>query len=467
MIAVFNTANSHEWATQLSETPWALLPIANRPLLDYWLEACTEKGIRSVHIVLGEGAKEIENFVGDGERWNVTVEYAFSRKGEASEDYLKSISNQWQEGLFYIGGPFFMRRRQAFKAEGFQRLESCRYASNGELLFLYGKTTEEITARLNGDSGSTRGVEQIHINPFPIDSIKAFFDLNMYMVSGEFSRYVTAGFSGSDGSSIGYNVRTPPSSHLQAPIIIGDDCRFGALTTVGPNAVVANHVIVDAHTELIDCLILDDTYIGQNLEIRKKIVAGNRVIDPADGTVIEIDDSWLVARNRPDMRTEDFMRYVILWFLAFGVAVLQFVPFCILYPLIFITRIAGYSKKQFHDPRTGYIALPVFKKNKDRKSLIYRTFRALSLDRFPWILLVLRGKLFLCGQPPMRHPEDDELIKELPHYYPGVFCYMDYNKDSDRLADSLWYAHIRSLYEDLKILIKALVTRFLTAGRAS
>jgi hypothetical protein len=65
----------------------------------------------------------------------------------------------------------------------------------------------------------------------------------------------------------------------------------------------------------------------------------------------------------------------------------------------------------------------------------------------------------------MRHPEDDELIKQLPHYYPGVFCYQDYNKDSDRLVDSLWYAHIRSLYEDVKILIKALVSRFLRAGR--
>jgi hypothetical protein len=73
--------------------------------------------------------------------------------------------------------------------------------------------------------------------------------------------------------------------------------------------------------------------------------------------------------------------------------------------------------------------------------------------------------MFLAGQPPMRHPEDDEIIKQLPNYYPGVFCYQDYNQDSDRLVDSLWYAHIRSMYEDVKILIKALVSRFLTAGR--
>jgi hypothetical protein len=465
MIAVFNTAQACHWAKQLGHVPWPLLPVSNRPLLDYWLESCTEQGIGTVHVVLGEDAKQVEDFIGDGSRWNVEVEYAFARNSEEPLDYLKSISSCWENGLFYIGGAFFMRRRQAFSPAGFQQLEACRHESEGDVRFLYGKTATEIDRLLAGNAGSPRGIEQIHLNPYPIDSIKDYFDLNMKMVKGEFTRYVTAGFSSRDGSSIGYNVRTPPSSHLKAPIMIGDDCRFGAMTTVGPNAVVANHVIVDAYSELSDCLILDDTYVGRNLEIQNKIVAGNRVIDPADGTVIEIEDSWLVAQNRPDMRTEDFLRYVILWFFTVGLIAIQIIPFCILFPLVAITRIGGFTKTQFHDPRTGYITLPVFNKLQNRKSVVYRVFRALSLDRFPWLLRALWGKLFLCGQPPMRHPADDEIIKQLPHYYPGVFCYQDYNKDSDRLSDSLWYAHIRSLYEDVKILIKALVTRFLSAGR--
>ena len=465
MIAVFNTANACEWATQLSDTPWPLLTVANRPLLDYWLEACTEQGIGSVQIILGEDAKKVEDFIGDGERWNVDVEYVFARTDEDPKTFLKSISSHWENGLFYMSRPFFMRRRQAFKPIGYQSLNACRYDHQDEILFLYGKTQLEIDALLDGNVSTEAGLEQIHINPFPINSITDYFNINMKLVAGECSRYVSAGFSSSDGSSIGYNVHTPPSSHLQTPIIIGDNCRFGALTTVGPNAVVANHVIVDAFTELINCLILEDTYVGRNLEIRNKIVAGNRVIDPTDGTVIEIEDSWLVARNRPDMRTEDVVRYIILWCVTLVLSAILFVPFCIFYPLIRILRIAAYSSELFHDPAAGYITLPTFRKLKNQKSFIYRIFRALSLDRFPWLLFVLRGKLFLCGQPPMRHPEDDEIIKQLPHYYPGVFCYHDYTKDADRLTDSLWYAHSRSLYEDVKILVKSLMTRFFGAGR--
>ncbi len=465
MIAVLNTSMTREWATRMSDAPWPLLPVVNRPLLDYWMETCADAGADRVYLILGEGAKAVEDFIGSGDRWRVRVEFTFAREGENPLDYLKSISAQWRDGLIYFGGPFFPRRRQAFRPEDFSRLKACRHDHAGEALFLFGRDDAEVAPLLNGAAPAGRGLERIHVHPYAIADTNAYYELNMKMVMAEFSRYVTAGFSGADGSSVGYNTRTPPSSHLAAPLIIGDDCRFGAMTTVGPNAVVGNHVIVDAYTELTDCLILDDTYVGRNLEIRDKIVAGNRVIDPKDGTVIEIDDSWLVARNRPEMKTEDVVRYVVLWCVALGLAAVQLVPFLILMPIILLTRIAAFERRQFHDPTQGYVALPTFTKRVNRKSVAYRLFRGLSLDRFPWLLRVLSGGMFLCGQPPMRHPEDDEIIKELPRYYPGVFCYQDYNRDSDRLTDSLWYAHIRSMYEDVKILIKALITRFVTAGR--
>jgi len=365
----------------------------------------------------------------------------------------------------YIGEPFFLRRRQAFKPSGFKTLDACRYEVDGRIAFLFGKNGAEVKALLEGGSGSDRGLEQIHIHPFPINEVSAYFDLNMKMVSGEFKRYVTAGFSDTDGSSIGYNVLTPPSAHLCPPIMIGNDCRFGSLTTVGPRSIIGDHVIIDSHTVLKNCLILSDTYIGKNLEIVNKIVSGDRLISPDDGTVVEIADSWLVARNRPDMRTEDLVRYIILWFLALGLGALQLIPFCILCPLVLMSRSASFRREVFHDPHRGYIKLPVFRRSGERRSVICRLFRAGALDRFPWLLMALRGRLFVCGQPPMRHPEDDDLIKQLRHYYPAVFSYEDYSKETDRLVDSLWYAHIRSLFEDMKILIKTLLHRFFQVGK--
>jgi glucose-1-phosphate thymidylyltransferase len=52
-----------------------LVPVANKPVLFYGLEALREAGITEVGIVVGETRAEIEAAVGDGGRWGLTVTY--------------------------------------------------------------------------------------------------------------------------------------------------------------------------------------------------------------------------------------------------------------------------------------------------------------------------------------------------------------------------------------------------------
>lgn len=52
-----------------------LVPIANKPILFYALEAIAEAEIREVGIVVGETKQEIREAVGDGARWGLHVSY--------------------------------------------------------------------------------------------------------------------------------------------------------------------------------------------------------------------------------------------------------------------------------------------------------------------------------------------------------------------------------------------------------
>jgi len=52
-----------------------LVPIANKPVLFYGIEAMAEAGIRDIGIVVGDTQAEIRAAVGDGSRWGVTVIY--------------------------------------------------------------------------------------------------------------------------------------------------------------------------------------------------------------------------------------------------------------------------------------------------------------------------------------------------------------------------------------------------------
>ena len=73
-----------------------LVPIANKPVLFYGIEAIKEAGITDIGIVVGETKKEVMQAVGDGSRWGIKVTYieqpeplGLAHAVKISQDYLK------------------------------------------------------------------------------------------------------------------------------------------------------------------------------------------------------------------------------------------------------------------------------------------------------------------------------------------------------------------------------------------
>ena len=52
-----------------------LVPVANKPIIFYGIEAMAEAGIRELGIVVGDTAAEVRAAVGDGSRWGIAVTY--------------------------------------------------------------------------------------------------------------------------------------------------------------------------------------------------------------------------------------------------------------------------------------------------------------------------------------------------------------------------------------------------------
>jgi glucose-1-phosphate thymidylyltransferase len=52
-----------------------LVPVANKPVLFYAIEALASAGIREIGIIVGDTAAEVRRAVGDGSRWGVQVTY--------------------------------------------------------------------------------------------------------------------------------------------------------------------------------------------------------------------------------------------------------------------------------------------------------------------------------------------------------------------------------------------------------
>ncbi len=52
-----------------------LIPVANKPIIFYGIEALIEAGIKEIGIVVGETAKEVQSAVGNGKNFGIKIEY--------------------------------------------------------------------------------------------------------------------------------------------------------------------------------------------------------------------------------------------------------------------------------------------------------------------------------------------------------------------------------------------------------
>ncbi len=438
-----------------------MLPVANRPWIDYWLEWCVDLGIHDVRIVLGEGAKEIEDHVGDGAAWGLAVTYGFLREDRDPDDILRRGAAHLEQGLLYVRAPVFPRRRVPGPPPAPARPMLHRDA--GGVACWLAPDAAAARALLAGEEAAAGSFDELGMEPLRLDSVPAWFDLTMRLAGGEAANYVSPGYLTKDGANVGYNVVLPPSSVVTPPLIIGNDCRFDVMTEIGPAAVIGNHVIVDRQTTLRNCIVLDHTYVGRNLEIDGKVLAGRRLVDGSDGTAIVIEDPWLLSRAGQTGGVCDAARAAAGFLAAAVLAAIGLVPFLLLAVLLRATG-GGRCRRVPVLMRNDRVhPLTVFDDGAGTPNGVTRLFRALALDLYPRLFCVLAGRLRLCGHEPLRMPEEGDIADDLPAYFPAAFSYETAEGRPEdpnvRRAHALYYCSVRSFVEDLRILGRAFAAR--------
>ncbi|MEI8241727.1 MAG: hypothetical protein WCI17_00520 [bacterium] len=466
MRTVLHIGSSRTWTEALGPVPWPLAPIGNRPLLEYWLEWSVDLGVSEVQLVLGDGADQIEAYAGDGSRWGLHIQYSFLRADRPPLSFLQRAPGKWRDGLLFLSGPLFPRRlsdaRPARPAADGMYLHT---GAGGSVCALC-RDAASLERLLAGppDPAQTRPFCELGLELAPVESCKEFFELNMLLAAGEISRYLAPGYGAADGSCVGYNVVIPPSAEVAPSVILGNDCRIGALASVGPSVVVGSHVFIDRQAHLQRCVMLDGTYVGRQVELQEKIASGNRLIDPADGEALELTDTWLLAGMKPAGKAGDACRGAAGWVLALLLLVGQLVPFTLLYGAIRLCGLGRFERRQVYGLRRRVVRMRVFRPAaRAREPLLVSGFYALGLDLAPRLLGAVRGQWRLCGHEPLRAEEDHALRDELATYFPGVFSYATARRgrsDPDVLAvEARYYSHVRSIAEDCRILRAALAGR--------
>jgi glucose-1-phosphate thymidylyltransferase len=82
-----------------------LIPIANKPILHYAIEAAVEAGIRQIGIVCNADSNEVQEAIGNGKRWGVKITY-IPQKAPLGLAHVVRISQKFigkENFIFYLG----------------------------------------------------------------------------------------------------------------------------------------------------------------------------------------------------------------------------------------------------------------------------------------------------------------------------------------------------------------------------
>jgi hypothetical protein len=370
-----------------------LLPLCNKPFVEYLIDLAILTGSTAVRILCDGGLGAVERYCEDGSRWGIDVSYANMQVTDSVETLLgKNRRFCGDDRIMIISGFCFIRYDK--------RLDYASLASSmPEGVWITCPAGRSITLSGAPLMPRTEGVEA-PMTLMPLDSMASYYRASMEALETGAERYVLPGYGGEPGCAIGRNVVISKSVQIRKPVSIGNNVQLLADTIIGPSAIIGNNVIIDRESSVESSIILDNTYIGEHLEVNGRIASGNRLNDPRSGASIEMEDPHLLGSIRKSSILSALPRKIVHALIALIFIAVLAVPFLLLWPLLKLagrwqsTRIDCLSESPGKTIRLGKVVLEAGK-----APGVIAT--ALSLDRYLWLFRVLAGQLALIGSTPL------------------------------------------------------------------
>jgi len=352
-----------------------MLPILNRPVMDYSMEVLARQRIKQIDISLFNKPGEIEAYFGDGKYRGLNLTYHLQREalGDAGsirrafpaldepvllmpadilidldlEGFL-SYHESKRSGLTVLASPVIKGQllpKSRSVPEGMIQIpdrggRKSRLVSTGIFLIspdLVNKIPPHTKVDLMEDLIPALIAQGVPVYAYRFmgywNALETFWQYYHAQFEVCFGRnvkdtddttaplkYLTVeGKQISQGVWTGRNIAIHPSVSVAPYVYLNDNCMIDQGAQIGPDVVIGRGAIIDRDATIQDALILDHTYVGRLLNVQCKIVCKNLVIDFISGDHITMkDESMLAATSEEhvDLGVRRWLRAGTALFLA-------------------------------------------------------------------------------------------------------------------------------------------------------
>jgi len=379
------------------------LPIAGKPLGEYYLDLCSKLGLESTRIIDFNFDLHWLQKLREMNKWPLQIDY---RGGQYGRDLhrllLQNREYCSQDTLLIISGFIFVhydiRTISSLNLTAVQDDED----GVGEGVFLY----------QNGK------ICRLPWAFTPIRSIQDYFHLNFKILHQD-TCYTLPSYKVEDGVLTGMNDVIMPNVEIAPPVLLCDNVFLQRGCELAGDVIIGQNVIVDKDCYLKSCIIFDNSFVGEGMEMVNKIISSQRIIDPFINAYILIEDDCFVSEMRNFWKLD--ASFLLDYLIALLLVIVMTIPFLILFVYRWI--VGKHS----------------------------RLFYKLSLDRYPGTLKVLSWRYRLVGSSASSPGQA------------AVFSYSDSfslarNTVQRELDDSYFRLH-NHFYMRFSIIVKALINR--------
>ena len=256
-----------------------LIPIANKPILHFAIEAVAEAGIREVGIVVNADSNEVPRAIGNGERWGISITY-IPQETPGGLAQVVALSEKFmgkEPFIFYLGDNMVVGGVKRFVDE---------YTRSGANCFL---TLSKVKDPERFGVPELKGGRIVSVEEKPKNPKSSFAVAGIYLYDSHIFEAVKAikpsargeleisdahQYLIDKGYSIGFTEITgwwkdtgKPTDLLEANRLILDNLTPAVHGEVDGKSIIAGKVVIEKGTRVVNSVIRGPAIIGSGCVI--------------------------------------------------------------------------------------------------------------------------------------------------------------------------------------------------------
>jgi len=294
--------------------PKTMLSLADKPILQYAVEALARNGIRNIVLVVGYRKEQVFNYLGSGEQFGVDISYVTQEKQLGTAHALAQAQAVVDDEFLVLPGdnliaadtiaPFLTARPAAVlvkmvenparcgvadiergtvksivekpREEGNSLVNTGIYAFNKKV-FDYTETALDIPDVINSMIADGQTIRALETEGTWLDVVYPWDILSLnnavlQQIEASSGGSIEEGVTISGNVSVGKGTVIRSHSYVAGPAVIGNGCDIGPHACIMPATSIGNNVVIAPFTEIESSVIGDDVSIGPGCIIQDSVI---------------------------------------------------------------------------------------------------------------------------------------------------------------------------------------------------